>query len=76
LTDEEMLLQLTEKINLDMEEIGEHIKVAKDLASQVEKIEKCQKVTMDCVVHCWKNCSVRLRQDMMLKLEKNSSKST
>lgn len=54
-----MLLQLTEKINLDMEEIVQHIKVARDLASQVEKIERCQKVTMDCIVHCWKNSSVR-----------------
>lgn len=58
MTDEEMLRQLTEKINLDMEEISQHIKVAKDLTSQVEKIEKCQKATVECLVHCWKNSHV------------------
>mmetsp|Transcript_692 Transcript_692/g.1263 ORF Transcript_692/g.1263 Transcript_692/m.1263 type:complete len:528 (-) Transcript_692:8051-9634(-) len=66
LTDEEMLRQLTEKINLDMEEISQHIKVAKDLTSQVEKIEKCQKATVECLVHCWKNS-----HDLLLKVEED-----
>jgi hypothetical protein len=72
MTDEEMLRQLTEKVNLDMEEIGTHIKVAKDLALQVQKIEKCQKLTVECLLHCWKNSHVRQRQELEIKVDEDS----